>query len=772
MKISTQWLKEILPGLKATPKLIAQRLSDVGFEIEGIEDKASHIPGLVIGEVLSKEKHPQADRLSLCQVNTGKENYQVVCGAPNVAVGKKYPFATIGTTLPNGLTLKQTAIRGMDSFGMLCSAKELGLSEESTGLYELDDSAVTGRGFSKIYGDVVLDIAVPPNRGDALSHWGIAREVAALFGLTFKLPASTKIKGTFSFRDSLKISLNDKKGCLRYTSRVIRNVKISPSPFWLAHRLALLGIRSINNVVDATNIVMMETGHPLHAFDHRFLRGGKLEIRKAGVSQNFETLDAVVRQLEVDDLVIADAEGPVALAGIMGGKNSEVKEATSILVLEAASFDPVKIRKTAKRLALHSESSHRFERGVDAATVREALDRLTSLILEIAGGEASHDIVDLYPQKRKTQKIILRTARLDQIVGEKISPTDVKGVLSRLGMTVAKSVKGFSVTIPTFRADLSREIDLIEEVVRYRGFEKIKSTLPPTLHRPLIESPESFYEEEIRRFFSARGFSETIHYSFCSPVELEKLGVKDFFSLTNPLSPELSVLRPSLLPSLLGDCRLLKTNEGVSLFELRTVYTPPNLEQKRLTGVYGGKNMDFFVGKGLLESLFKDGKIPVWKWKRTSEKSEFHPAQCVEIILNDKVLGYFGRLHPQLAPQPLYAFDLDYSVLARVWKSNDISFKPLSPFPSIVRDMALVADRELSFETLVQTIRDSQVLLLKDISLFDVYEGDKIAADKKSLAFSLVYADPTRTLTDEEVNKVHFALVKNLCDKLGVSLRE
>lgn len=793
MKISYRWLKEFIPGLKTSPKTIAQKLTDVGLEVEGVKEPAEWTKKVVVAKVLKKEKHPNADRLSLCKVTNGKQSFQVVCGASNVGEGKKYPFAPLGTIFPDGTEIKKAAVRGVESSGMLCSEKELGLADSSSGILELEDKAPVGRSFASYFGlnDTVLDVAVTPNRGDCLSHWGIAREVATLYNLPIRLEKLHAIKGDYPSKEYIKISVRDSKGCRRYCSRVIRNVKIAPSPSWMVKRLASLGVRSINNIVDATNYVMLEMGHPLHAFDHRFLKGGKIIVRRAGSDSSFRSLDGEERKLVSNDLVIADAEKPVALAGIIGGANSEIQDDTSIVVLEAACFDPVRIRKTARRLGVQTESSQRFERSVPADTVALAMDRLTSLILSTAGGEVSRERIDLYPGKGKKQKLTLRQGRLQKILGTPISSGEVSRILKSLGLSPKKTGKGWTTIIPLYRHDLEREIDLIEEIIRLVGYDRIKSTLPSTLVRPIEESSESRLEDTVRSFFTSRGFFETIHLSFCERENAEKTGIAqdELLTLSNPLSKEQGVMRSSLLPGLLSAVVRNQKNglESFKFFELRNVYFLPHVEKKRIAGVYGGKlfdpnwqglkkDMDLFDGKGLLHDLFKAGKLDGVIFKPDVDHPWFHPGQSMKVIFSGVVLGIFGQLHPSVTESreisiPLYCFDLDYSLLAENWGKDSFKFKSLSPYPCVVRDLALLADESVKNEEIVKIVHESNVPWLKSIALFDLYSGDKLPAGKRSLAYSLVYENSERTLTDEEVNKAHFDLVESLKSRLGVELR-
>lgn len=793
MKISAQWLRELLPDLKATPQEIADKLTNSGLEVEGIEELGKGLSAILVGHVLKRSKHPNADRLSICEVSNGIETLQIVCGAPNVAEGGKYPLAPIGAILPNGLEIKAAKIRGTDSSGMLCSAKELGLSEAASGLLELATDAPVGALFQDYAGlnDTILEVNVTPNRGDCLSHWGVAREVAALFGLNLKKQKADYKKGSYPIKDYVKVEVKDVEGCRRYMSRVIRNVTIAPSPQWMQSRLDRLGIRPINNVVDATNYVLLETGHPLHAFDHRFIEGQSIVVRPASSDKAFTTLDQVSRSLEPTDLVIADSKGPVALAGVMGGQNSEIRPDTKTLVLEAATFDPICIRKTARRLGLHTESSQRFERFVPADTVEVAMDRLIQLILGAAGGEVSQDGIDCNAATEKPLTIILRAKRIEQILGIQIQPAQVESIFMSLGFKVKAVSTGWEVDVPPYRSDLTREIDLIEELIRIHGINQLQSSLPHLQLREVFESAESRHEDAFRLFWVGQGFTETMHLSFCEKGEGAKISLPQDSGLAiqNPLSEELAVLRPSLLPALL---RSYKKNfeiekEGVRLFELRSVFQSDGVESKRLSGIYGGayfapnwqglkRDMNLFDGKAYLESFFKLGHLPAVTVSPSPENPSLHPGEAVRLECRGGVLGYLGRLHPTVQErfeikETLYFFDLDVGLLSTAWETAPMAFKPLSPFPPTTRDLALIANRDLSYQSVLDAIRKERVSWLKDVSLFDVYEGKNLPEGKKSLALSLVYGDPERTLTDDEVNQTHFKLVDALKAKLGVELR-
>lgn len=765
MKISVQWLKEIMPSLRASKQKIAEGLTLAGLEVEAVTEHG--LDSVLVGLVRSKEKHPNADRLSLCRVWDGHQELQVVCGAPNVLEGGLYPFAPVGAILPNGLEIKKATIRNVESFGMLCSASELGLAYTGTGLLPLSAVKV-GATISKALKlkDTILEVNITPNRGDCFSHVGIAREVAALFDLPLK---TSKHFYKPAHQEKISVRIHDKKGCPRYTSCLMHGVEVKPSPLWLQLRLERLGIRSINNLVDATNILMLETGHPVHAFDARFIEGNEIHIRSIHEETSLITLDDVERKLVPGDLVITDQKKIVALAGIMGGKNSGVQSDTSAIILEVAQFDASRIRRTTKRLGLSTESSLRFERNVPGSSVGLAMEGLIQLIGCLAGGRPG-PIHDLYPKVGAIRRVPLRRDRIRQVLGMEIPDRRITQILKSLNLSPKKLKAGWSTMIPEYRSDLNREIDLIEEVVRLQGMGSIKPELPKMAVGQAGVQGER--EDLARNFFVSLGFLETIHLSFCP-----ENGDVNSHALQNPLSQEEGCLRSSLLPKLL---QLAESQSGpIRFFELRCVFEEQ--ETQRLAGILGGTNafpswarkprkIDFYDGKGILESFFKNQKCHVEFMPDTHP--HFHPDQCLRLQAGDQVLGYYGLLHPSLTHKngELYYFDLDFKALVNV-PEETIHCREISPFPSVTRDLALVVEQSLTHQQILSAIHGKKVEWLKKISLFDVYQGENLEEGKKSLAFTLVYENPLRTLTDEEVNAEHFGLVSYLEGKLQARLR-
>lgn len=804
MKVSYNWLCEILPGLsKYSAVEVAQKLTFAGLEVEGFEDQKQKLAGIVVGEVLSKDKHPNADKLSLCQVSSGQETYQVVCGAPNVEAGSKFPFATLGTTMPDGLHIKPIQLRKVDSHGMLCSAKELQLSDEANGLLVLDSKLKTGTPIADALSlnDVIFELGITPNRGDALSHWGVVRDLMALFDLEADfskiLPQSQKLVSGDSHKGEadLCVKVADAELCGRFTASRIRGVKVAPSPTWLASRLQSLGLRSINNVVDATNYVMMLTGHPVHAYDARDIKGDCLCIRPLESDLKYKTLDETEQKLKKDDLMIFDQEGPVALAGIMGGANSEIKEDTSEVILEVAFFNPLRVRRTAKRCGLQTDSSYRFERFVNPDSVLHAHQILRDLILSFAGGQAS-TIIDEYPKAFETTQIDFNPNAVTRLLGVELGHKLIESILTKLGCQCdTQDSNSWTVTVPLFRSDLERSVDLVEEVARIYGLDQIPVQTPRICLQSSRENPLTQYQKQVKQFFMDHGFLETIHYSFTDPEYLKKFdsefNIEEAVVLQNPIASDLSVFRQSLVPSLFKTYQKnkLKVDHGLQFFELRNVYHKldgnQTKEQLSLAGLYAGnplgrnrfeqkRSFDVFDGKGWLESLFETFHIQTEV--QVLEEWPYHPGQALVYKTKHGVLAKLGSLHPKLLQdfkikESVCVFELDFEKFVQCLQESQIQFKAPSVLPPVYRDMALLVPQTLTYQQLQDQILKLNPKYLSDIKLFDVYEGDSLPEGKKSLALSLVYQPQSESLTDEEVNKIHFGLVDQLKSSVGAELR-
>lgn len=800
MIVSYKWLCRLLPGLsEMTPETLASLLTMAGLEVESVTSFGDRFKGLVVGEVVQKEKHPDADKLSVCQVSVGSEQFQVVCGAPNVVAGGRYPLATLGTTMPDGLVIKPVKLRGLASSGMLCSAKELGLQAESDGLYTLSKNAQAGQSIAEALGmnDVIFELGITPNRGDALSHWGVVRDLAAL----------TKLKPNYAFLAddfsgaitwgeapcSVQVKIETQNKCARFTASEVRGLKITASPAWLAGRMQVLGLRSINNVVDATNYVMLLTGHPVHAYDARFVADRVLKVTEANSNLNYKTLDDQDRALTTGDLLIEDAKGPVGLAGIMGGLNSEIRDDTTDVILEVAQFSAEQVRKTAKRLGIKTDSSFRFERFVNPDSVLEAHRILQTLIVHLAGGEPTQ-IVDQYPHQLIKTKIEFPLGQIKRLLGYELDAQTVATYLRGLECDVTEQGDVLHVTVPGHRSDLTRAVDLVEEIARLHGLENVPIEAPRLPCKRPTESSLGRSEMDFIQHFVERGFVQTIHYSFTETQLLRQVLRDDetqWIQLKNPLSEDLAVMRPSLLPQLLMTYKKnhLQSEAGLKFVELRSVFRKIGnkvCETPMLVGLYSGepygrnrfglrRSFDLFDGKGWLEGLFAKGKVNTSI--EACETWPYHPGQSVTYKTDQGALAHVGLIHPELAQalkikKPVFVFEIQAQLLADFWKKDLPRYQALSSQPAVFRDLSLVAPVELSVQDLFQEIDRLKPKELKDIRLFDVFSGgSSLPEGKKSLSFSISYEDSERSLTDEQVNQLHFALVEKLGQKLGLELR-
>lgn len=793
MKVSLQWLKEFVK-VEIPARELAHKLTHAGLEVESIQVIEKIPPTVLVVQIEKIEKHPQADRLSLCDVSLGSEKHLIVCGAKNMKVGDRVALAQPGTILPDGKKIERSKIRGIESAGMLCSEVELGLFEESSGLMILPPHLELGKALSEQMDleDVIFEVNVTPNRSDCLSIYGIAREVAALLGQSLKPLEIDLPSPQFSLEGKLRVEVQDQDLCPRYTARMLRSVRVQASPFEVRLRLQRLGLRSINNVVDATNYVMMEMGQPLHAFDASKISGSQLQIRKAKPGEKIKTLDSVDRSLETSDLVISDEKQVLAIAGVMGGEGSAVNESTQDLILESAFFDPKTVRKSSRRLALQSESSYRFERGVDPNAARLASDRLASLILKWAGGELSREVLDTASKPFNCKEVTLRKGRLNQILGVQWSDVEIEKALSALAFKPKQTEPGvWLCEVPAYRHDISREIDLIEEVARLIGYEKIQATLPKGFMRVAQDQFESSLEESIRTFLAQEGFLEVVHYSFAGEKDFKEFkSEQDFIRLANPLSEDLAVMRPALLPSMLSCLRhnIARQNENLKLFELRNIYRQTQdskiIESKSLVIAMSGERngrswnlpkekVDFYDLKGLLEKIMEFYKLPSYELKLSSS-SFFHPGASATLIVNGRKIGDFGQLHPQCLEAydlrvPVMMGEFDLGALA-AFVGSKAKFQEIPKFPGIDRDLTVVAPDSLLSREVVDCVFSLKIPLLKKMECVDVYTGEPIEKGKKALTYSLIYLDAEKTLTDLEVNQAHDEVMNHLKKVLPVTI--
>ncbi|RII31715.1 MAG: phenylalanine--tRNA ligase subunit beta [Geobacter sp.] len=802
MNVTYNWLKEFV-DFDLSPEQLADLLTMLGLEVEGMEKLGAGMDDVVVALVEEKRQHPNADKLSLCRVNNGSEVLDVVCGAQNFKAGDTVVLAQIGAVLPGDFKIKRSKIRGEESCGMLCSEKELGLAEESAGIMVLPSGLPLGRPVFDALGlkDTLFEIGLTPNRSDCLSAVGIAREIAAKLGKTIKYPDTTIKEGTDAAGSIIAVNIEDTELCPRYAARYISGCKIAPSPEWLVKRLSAIGLRSINNVVDVTNLVMMELGYPLHAFDCDRLAGRRIVVRRAVEGEIFTSLDSQQRILTADDLVICDAERPVALAGVMGGENSEISDTTTNILLESAWFKPAAIRKTSKRLGLHTESSHRFERGADIGGVIRAIDRAASLIADLSGGCVAQGVLDVYPAPFAPEPIILRPERANQLIGIQLPKDEINNLLSRLECHVIDLADGsLQVTPPTYRVDIEREIDLVEEIARLNGFDKIPATMP--LAQVVSDRPSQHQrlQRSVREILVAQGMNEIINFSFTAPNAAGKLLLPEddprsaSIRLANPLIEEQSVMRTTLFPGLLETVarNVSFRSLDLKLFEMRRVYLPPKVDGEmpcepiRVVGAITGSRerdgwcqtraaADFFDAKGQIENLLDLLNIGGVKWVADAPEPFYHPGKSCSILAGKERIGTVGEIHPTVQEnfgleKPVYCFELDFEKLVSLARQKR-TVSPPSRFPDINRDVAMLASDDLAAEKIIECVRSVKAKEIEHVEIFDLYRGAGIPDGFRSIAVRVRYRSYERTLTDEEIGVIHTKILDSLVNKLKVSIR-
>lgn len=801
MKFTLNWLKDYI-DFDLSPEELSEGLTMAGLEVEDVIYQGKGLDNVVAAQITELTSHPNAEKLSLCTVTDGENTYPIVCGATNMKSGDKVALAKVGAKLPpgpkfeDGLKIKKAKIRGEVSLGMLCAENELGLGEESEGIIILDESATLGNAIVDEMGlnDVIFEVGITPNRPDCLSLIGVAREVAALTGKTAKYPDVKISEEGEDINNIATVELDDTEKCPRYSCRVIKNLKIGPSPNWLKRRLESSDIRSINNVVDITNLVLLEFGQPLHAFDYDLLEDRKIIVRAAQDGETIKTLDEVERKLTKENLLICDGKRPVALAGIMGGANTEVSDNTKNVLLESAYFDPVTIRKTSKLTGLRSESSYRFERGVDPNSVVKALDRAAQLIKELAQGEIASGLIDQYPEPIEPGEVSLSLDKANRVLGTNISTDEMTKIANGLEFDIiSSSASDFTFRIPTFRVDITREIDLIEEAARMHGYSKIPTTLPAVRMKSDNANINKFVQDKFKEILISSGFNEAINYSFEDHQLLSHINKTQGLQILNPLTTDSSVMRTSLVPGLLKNAalNLNRQEQDLRLFEIGRVYFPQENSElpkeirkiaatatgTRTLEFWGKKEFDFFDFKSILEKGFE--VLNIWnnvEFLDAQEIEFLHPGKSAKIILDGKDIGYLGELHPDLSEKleiskKLYVLEIDLDQTAAISKEQKKSFAPLPKFPSVRRDIALIVDDSVQVGGILDEIEKIGSSLIEDAAIFDVYSGEHVDAGKKSVAVSLHLRAPDKTLTEEEINKVQDKTLKKLGLALGAELR-
>ncbi|GHH97245.1 phenylalanine--tRNA ligase subunit beta [Neobacillus kokaensis] len=803
MFVSYKWLQDYIDLTGVSASELAEKITKSGIEVEGVEILNEGIKGVVVGHVLEREQHPNADKLNKCLVDIGAEEpVQIICGAPNVDKGQKVAVATVGAKLPGNFKIKKAKLRGEESNGMICSLQELGMEgkivpkEYVEGIFVFPADAEVGTNALALLNrdDEVLELGLTPNRSDCLSMLGVAYEVAAILGREVKLPETSLEPSNEKASDYVKVVVEAREDNPLYVAKIIKNVKIAPSPLWMQTRLMSAGIRPHNNVVDITNYILLEYGQPLHAFDYDRLGSKEILVRRAQDGEKFTTLDDVERTLTSDHLVITNGTEPVALAGVMGGANSEVTEDTTTVLLEAAYFNGQTVRKASKDHGLRSEASARFEKGVDPNRVRIAGERAAYLMAKYAGGKVLEGAAEVDTLTVEPAVVSITLEKINRVLGTELEMSQVKEIFDRLQFEASVDGNTITVTAPTRRGDIRIEEDLVEEVARLFGYDNIPMTLPVGSSTPGKLSAYQKKRRIVRQYLEGAGLYQAVTYSLTSEDKAAQYALekREAIRLAMPMSEDRSVLRLSILPQLLEVVKYnsARQNDSLAVYETGNVFLangadalPDEKEHMAaaITGLWTNhswqgekKPVDFFVLKGILEGLFAKLGITEKVDYVQAQVDGLHPGRTAEIKLNGSVIGFIGQVHPSVQKdldlKDTYVFELSLKAILEE-ETEDLHYVAIPRFPSITRDIALVANKETVSGALKNIILEAGAPLLKEAQVFDLYEGDKMEEGKKSIAFSLKYADPERTLTDEEVTKVHEKVLSALEEKSGAVLR-
>ena len=809
MKFTLNWLKDYL-DFNTPVKEIVDRLTMLGLEVDSVAPLHHDLDGIKVARILTVEPHPNADRLHLCDVAVGDETVRVVCGAPNARVGLNTAIALPGITMPSGLKIRKAKVRGQASAGMLCSEKELGISEDAAGIIELDESLTPGQDLVEALNlaDTMIEVDLTPNRSDCASVIGIAREVAGFTNTTITPPITENdLPVLTGKRSSFAVEVRDTGKCPRYAARLLHNVKIAPSPWWLKARLLAIGLRPINNIVDITNLVMMEYGQPLHAFDYANLAGNTIVVRTAESGEKMNTLDGTERTFDPEMLLICDRDRPVAVAGVMGGENSEVSDETVDILLESAYFNPVNIRRTARRLNMSTESSYRFERGVDPAGVPLALERAVRLMVELAGAELEEDGVDALSEIAPPPVLTLRVGRTCDLIGMELSAAEIKDYLAGIEFQVDQTDDPDQLLVhpPSFRVDIEREVDLVEEVARLKGYNEIPATMPTVL----MSFPEQDRARSLRRLLTGvmtgMGFSEVINYSFVNEQHFDRLGLagddplRQVVHLLNPLTEEQGIMRTMLLPGILENARrnINQQNIDLRLFEIGKVFHPRGEgeqpeERTHLTAILSGRRnpgasllhfgtdpVDIYDAKGAVENVLRElGLAGNTALVATDVQPGYIQSGSCSLVLSetDQPLGLIGQLSRDVArnfgiKQELFVLSLDLEDIAGL-EAESKKFKQLPKYPSVQWDIAVLVPEQVAAGDMLKVIRECNEPLVEHAELFDIYRGKPIESGMKSVALTITYRSEEQTLDDETVDVAHQRIIKKLVSEFKGRLRE
>lgn len=792
MNLSMKWLSEFVTLDPMSPREFAEAMTMSGSKVEGWEIEGEKLDKVVVGQVLSMEKHPDADKLVVCQVDAGGEApIQIVTGASNLTVGDKVPVALDGSTLVNGAKIKKGKLRGVESCGMMCSLGELGLTSHDfpyaieDGIFVLQEECELGQDIRSVIGlnDTGVEFEITSNRPDCFSVIGLAREAAATFNKELKLHTPVVQAGHGDCTGLLDVKIEAPDLCPIYSARIVKNVRVKPSPRWLRERLRVMGVRPINNIVDITNYVMLEYGQPMHAFDLRSIDEGKIRVRRAKNGEKITTLDGTNHVLTDNQLVIADASKPVAIAGVMGGEYSGIVDDTATIVFESANFLGSSVRITARDQGMRTDASSRYEKGLDPNNCIPALNRACELVELLDAGDVMDGIIMDNHSKAQPRKIPLEAAWINRFLDLSLSEEEMRTILSKLGC----QFDGDLVILPTYRPDLVHKADIAEEIARFYGYNKIPSTSIRGGAQGKYSARQKF-DQTISRTMLAAGLSEIMTYSFVSPKVYDKILVpadsplRKSVVISNPLGEDTSIMRTTALPSMLEILQRNYNNRNVSahLFEIAREYIPtaenelPVEKNKLICGFYGGDGLDFFTVKGIVEALFDQISLYGWDIEAVRDQFAFHPGQCAKLSSGDDVLGCFGQIHPKVAEnygidEKVYAVTLDVDLLFR-HSSPEKQYHPLPKFPAVTRDLALLCEESIPVLTLEKTIQSACGQILESIKLFDIYQGKQIAAGQKSVAFNITLRSADSTLGEEQVNAAMKRIMKAL-EKMDVKLR-
>lgn len=777
MNLPLSWLKDYMNTDGITDKEFQSKLTMSGSIVEGIENPANEFKNVVVGKITKIEKHPDADKLVICQVDVGDEEIQIVTGAPNVFEGAVVPVAKHKSLLPGGVKITKGKLRGVVSMGMMCSTDELGISKErATGILILPDDTPIGEDITKVLGldESVAEFEITSNRPDCMSIIGLARESAATFNREFKIPEIKETGNSEDANDYASVEIADPELCPRYIGRVVKNVKIGPSPKWMQNRLTACGLRAINNIVDITNYIMLEYGQPMHAYDLDHVEGKKIIVRAAKENELLETLDEQPRELQPGMITISDEKRAIGVAGVMGGANSEVTENTTTVLFESANFHPALVRRGAKALGMRTDASALFEKGLDPNNCMPAINRACELIEEMGGGEVVGGTIDVYPKKKDNTVLPFEPEKINKFLGTDMSRDEMVEYLTRLEF----KFDGDNVIVPTFRGDVEAMADVSEEVARLYGYDNLPTTLMDSTVMAGGKTFKQKIEDRIKTFLTSYGMYETITYSFIDPKEFEmtRVPMGEVVRILNPLGEENSVMRKSMLSSVI---KTLKTNinrraESAKIFEIGTVYLPekpvkdgylPEEKQTVALGMYGD-DVDFFSLKGIVEGLLQNLGIDKFTFETETENPSYHPGRCASVNLGGDFIGCIGQVHPDVLDDfkidgEVYAAELDLNTILK-HATFDRQYKELPKFPASSRDIAVVCDKTLSVREIEKIITKNRTDFLESFKLFDVYEGKQLGEGKKSVAYSIIFRAADRTLTDAEINSVMDKIIADL----------